>query len=620
MNNTKRKQVRQQKKSPDKIPLLNKRLPLVLFLLAFLIYSNTISFQYAGDDSMVTYNNAYVQKGISSFSDIVKTGVLKGLDGSNIAEYRPVVVLNFALEKSLFGNSPKVNHFFNVFFYALLCALLFIFLRKLFKGYLIHAATLITVLFILHPIHTEVVANIKSRDEILCMLFGLLTLNYIFEYIRRNKKHLLIYSFITFFLCLMSKESGYSYLALIPLLLYFFSDVSLKKNLLLTLPFVAIAGLSVLIRMNVLDSLFVSQKLTMMENSLMAATNWRDQLATNFTMLLHSLELLFFPVTLSWDYSFNQFPIVGWNDFKAIFSLLIHVGLIIIAVLGFKKKNIFSFTILFYFVSSFITSNLVIKIGSSFGERFLFAPSLAFCIAIIFLLSKIFSFDFKKDKLTGSPIMMLILSVIFLFYSFKTVSRSGDWKDSDALFASGAETSPNSIRAHNLYANSLRLKARAAADTNEKIELLKAAISEFQKSLEIYPNSGTYYEIGLIYYSVGDTAGTAVMMRKALELNPDFVQALNNYGILLLAKKEYSEALNYFIRATKNDPNHANAFAGAAACYQKLNDVNNAILYYEKAIHINPSNAAFANNLYQLYQSTGDTAKAGFYKNLISSH
>ena len=102
-------------------------LPLVFFLLAFFIYSNTLKHQYAQDDDIYTRKNSFIQKGISSFPDLIKQGSLVGFDHTNVSDYRPFVLVNFALEKTLFGNNPKANNFFNVLFYALLCVLLFSF-------------------------------------------------------------------------------------------------------------------------------------------------------------------------------------------------------------------------------------------------------------------------------------------------------------------------------------------------------------------------------------------------------------------------------------------------------------------------------------------------------------
>ena len=87
------------------------------------------------------------------------------------------------------------------------------------------------VLFVAHPIHTEVVANIKSRDEISSMFFLLLSLLFIHNYLSSNKILMLIVALGCFFLALLSKESAIVYVALAPLFIYFFTETSLKNNL-----------------------------------------------------------------------------------------------------------------------------------------------------------------------------------------------------------------------------------------------------------------------------------------------------------------------------------------------------------------------------------------------------
>ena len=591
-----------------------KWLPVVFFLMAFFVYANTLKHEYALDDDIYTRKNTFIQKGISSFSDLVGKGTLVGFDGTNVSDYRPLIMVNFALEKSLFGNKPAANHFFNVLFYALLCAFLFVFLKKLFKDYPVFVPALITALFVLHPLHTEVVANIKSRDELLCMFFGLLALKDIFDYQQNNKIRFLIYSCIAFFLSLSCKESGFAYLGLIPLVLYFFTDASLKRIALLTTPFVAVAAINLLIRVSILDSLLLHKTLVVMDNSLMAATNATDSLATNFTMLFHALTLLFFPVTLSWDYSFNQFPIVSWSDATAIASLLIHLGLLVFAMATFKKKNIFSFAILFYFVASFITSNLLIKIGSSFSERFLFTPSLAFCIVLPFLLAKLFKLDLKNSTLSNASKLVGIIAVVCLLFAFKTVDRNPVWKNNSTLFASGVETSPNSARTHYAYANEFREKVEASTDPYEKGEAAKTALSEFNKGLAIYPNDERiYYNMGVVYYATGDIDNATKMYKRALQLKPDYAEALNNYGVIIFNTKDYTNALSYFIKSTKSKSDYTDAFANAGACYFNMKDFKGSIPYFEGALKINPANVNVMRNLAMVYTNLGDTAKANYY-------
>ena len=76
-------------------------------------------------------------------------------------EYRPMVLTTFAIEYQFFGSNPQISHFVNVSIYALTCVLLFVILFGLLSSYHFIFPLLITFLFIAHPIHTEVVNNLK---------------------------------------------------------------------------------------------------------------------------------------------------------------------------------------------------------------------------------------------------------------------------------------------------------------------------------------------------------------------------------------------------------------------------------------------------------------------------
>jgi len=610
-----------------------KWIPLLFFVLAFLVYSNTIKYDYAIDDSLYVTENQYVQEGISAFHKLISRESLEGYHDVHYPDYRPIVVVSFAIEKSIFGQSPHVNHFDNVFLYALLCMFIFILLRKMFKGYPVYVPAIVVLLFILHPLHTEAVANIKGRDELLCMLFGVLSLISIFKYQQNGKIHFMIFSCAAFSLCFLSKESGIVYVALIPLLIYFFTNASIKRIALLTLPFVGIAGIILIVRMNIVGELLLGKPLPFTDNSLMAATNGADRLATNFTMLLHALWLLFFPITLTWDYSFNQFPIVTWRDSVAILSLLIYLTLAIIALIGIRKKNIFSFAILFYFITYFLTSNLVIKIASSFGERFLFAPSLGFCIALPFLFAKIFKLDFKNTSLKapqfryiGTPILALIL----ILYALKTISRNSDWKDLKTITISGIKTSPNSSRVHEAYAGLFRDVVEKSDNPSERNEAAPIALREFQKALDICPDNPDagllYYNMAVISGKIGDTANAIREYKKDLELAPGDAKALINCGLLLQGNKDWNGALTYFQQALELKPMEDSTtyfkkiYYNLGVIYAGLADVSNAGKMYAKSLEFDPKYTAALNNYgVILFMANAYDSALVYFKKVIES-
>jgi len=603
----------------------NRLIFLALFAFTFLLYGNTLKHDYVLDDDIVTRGNKFVQQGIEGISSLVKKGYYYGFNGDNEGAYRPLVSINFAIEKELFGNNPHASHFFNVLFYAISCVLLFMLLGKLFRDYKIVIPLLITILFIAHPIHTEVVANIKSRDEILHFLFAVLTLNFLMDYHLKNKLKFLVFGIISYFLCLLTKEIGLTLLAVIPLMLYFFTDEKIKRIFIVSVPFAGTVIIYMMIRNTILDDIAFSGKMDLINNSLMAAGSTSDMLATSFVILGKYLGLLIFPHPLSWDYSYNQIPITNWSNIGSIASLLIYVAMGIYAIWGFKKKDGIAFGILFFLITLSLVSNLFIKIGSTLGERFLYAPSLGFCIVIVMLFAKVLKINpHTKDFGVGvNPTMktsknrMTLIGIVLLIgflYSFKTYNRNADWKNNFALFSADVKSCPNSSRTHFALASEYRTAGESERNAEKKNTLLKNAIGEYTKSVEIYPEfTSAWYNLGVTYYAKGENDNALKAYNRAIQHNPAHKQSLNNIGVIYFNKKDYDNALKHFLIAVESNPNYGDPYANIGAVYHNKGEYDKAITYYEKALKYNPNNINVNNNLAKLYNSLGDQDKANYY-------
>ncbi|MBL4655589.1 MAG: tetratricopeptide repeat protein [Bacteroidia bacterium] len=620
---------------------------LLLFIFTFLLYGNTIKHDYVLDDDIVTRGNKFVQQGVEGISSLIKKGYYYGFNGDNEGAYRPLVSVNFAIEYELFGNNPQMSHFFNVLFYAISCVLLFILLGKLFRessppGKLGNRERpdrvaliplLITILFIAHPIHTEVVANIKSRDEILHFLFAVLTINFLMDYHLKNKSKFLVLSLISYFLCLLTKEIGLTLVAIIPLTLYFFTGENLKRIFFITARFAGIVVIYMLIRSVILDDIAFSEKMDVINNSLMAAESASEMLATSFVILGKYLGLLIFPHPLSWDYSYNQVPITNWSNIGSIASLLIYVALGIFALWGLKKRWIqrvgsplpigkgsgdgldaLAFGVLFFFITLSLVSNLFIKIGSTMGERFLYAPSLGFCIAMVMLLIKMLKIDpTMKTSKNRMKLIGIVLLVGFL-YSFKTYKRNADWKNNFTLFSADVSSCPNGSRTHYALASEYRTKGEIERNAVKRNTFLKTAIGEYKKSVEIYPEfTAAWYNLGVAYYANGENENALGAYNKAIQFTPSHKQSLNNVGVIYFNKKDYDNALKHFLKAVESNPNYGDPYANIGAVYHNKGEYDKAITYYEKALKYNPNNINVNNNLSKLYNSLGDQDKANYY-------
>jgi tetratricopeptide (TPR) repeat protein len=209
---------------------LAKFYPLIVFVLALVLYSNTIPNEYNLDDVLVTNNHRNTAKGLSAWKEILNEFYYEDDMGYRYG-YRPVTHLSFALEHQLFGESPHISHVVNVLLYALLCLFIFYLIQSLDPVRGPTLAFLVAVIFAVHPIHTEVVASIKNRDELLSLLFAVLSLWSVLQL----KKHItffksafwLLVSFICFVLSFYAKKSGISLVLLLPFLAIFNTDLQL---------------------------------------------------------------------------------------------------------------------------------------------------------------------------------------------------------------------------------------------------------------------------------------------------------------------------------------------------------------------------------------------------------
>ncbi len=163
--------------------------PAVLAVLGFALYINTFGHQYALDDIAAVTQNLFVRAGLKGIPDLLRTEFWH-FSNISLGYYRPLSLITFALEQQYFGDNPGYSHIINALLYGLTGLFMGVLLQKWLvsparpeqtelaaeadrqtRQTQVILATIIGALFIAHPIHTEIVANIKGRDELLSFLF-----------------------------------------------------------------------------------------------------------------------------------------------------------------------------------------------------------------------------------------------------------------------------------------------------------------------------------------------------------------------------------------------------------------------------------------------------------------
>ena len=587
---------------------------IAIFAFAFILYANTINHGFVLDDDLVCKKNNFVQEGIGGIKDIFTHSWYYGFSQTSDRYYRPMMLAGFAIEKQFFGNSPTIYHFFNVLEYALGCVFLFFTLRLLFEKKYLLPTVAATLLFVAHPLHTEVVANIKSRDEIYAFLGMLGVIYSIVQYNRKGNVFYLIIALLSYSFAILSKEGALSILGLVPLVLYFFTKTSFDKIAIQTVFFGMIAGIYFYIRGQIIDP--NPTPFETIDNSLLAIDNFWGQRATAIGMLGKYFQLLVFPHPLSFDYSYNTFPELDWTNWKVLTSLAASIGLIYLTIRGLRKKSIYSFVALFFAITFAITSNIFFSIGATFAERFMFIPLLGFCIAVSFLLHHFF----LKEKKHPPTVFYSIVGVILLLYSAKTFNRNAAWESDDTLYETGILTAPNSSRTQSFYGVTQYRKALTTQNVNQKKEYLDTAVKYLKMSTETYPGfTETYHHLALVYEAQNNNPLAIEAYKTAIRTNPEYFPGMTNLGVLFYKLKNYNQAENYLKQAILFAPNNVITNRSLGLVYKDMNRFKEAEIYFKNALDAQ-YNDTHLFDLVELYKAMGDIETAIFYDKKIKEY
>lgn len=574
---------------------------ILLVLIAFLVYFNTLKNGFVLDDDVVYLQNRFVQAGTDGIKDIFSNGFLFGYNGKNDQSYRPLVLLNFAIEHELFGNNPKVHHFFNILFYCLISFLVYKLLLWLFNEQEKWLAFWVALVFVVHPIHTEVVANIKGRDDLLHVIFYLLSFIYGLKYIDRGEKKHLVYALTSLFLAALCKEIAITFLALFPVAIYVFREKSVVASLKASLWFLVPIGAYFLLRNQILDTIAFEEKMSIINNGIAAGSNFNEQLGITFSIFAKYIQLLFFPYPLSWDYSYPYFPIVSlFNPKILVFAILVLLTIVwsIFAIL--KHKNKIAFGVLFFLITFSIVSNFFILIGATLGERFLFLPSLGFAIVFVLLIQLLIQNIGVKPKQYKNYLAAFVL-IVSLLFSLKTIDRNKEWENNATLFESGYEATPTSSRSVLAYASVFRERGEVASDMNVRLSNFNKAIELYQESLRLHDTvSDSWYNLGICYMGINKPEQARQAYLKTLEIDANQINALNNLGVIYFQAKNYPEAKKYFSKCLEINNQFASAYANLGAVNHNQGNLEEAKKYYLEALRLNPNDQNTRSNLSKL--------------------
>ncbi|HPE40557.1 MAG TPA: hypothetical protein PLI77_05645 [Bacteroidales bacterium] len=625
----------------------------LISLLVFLSYSNSLTLDYALDDRLVIFENDYTLKGYDGVRDLFTKDSFSGYFGhsKNLVaggRYRPIAQLTFIIEYELFGGNlkekvgfnrdpkneklfedsilPFIGHLNNILLYLFLCFVVFKSLKLLFpdeksKEWYSSIPFMATLLFALHPIHTEAVTNIKGRDEILSMLGSMSALYFSLRYVNTRKLKYLLFSFITFLLGLFSKENAITFLAIVPLSIFYLQDKkSWKDYLFPMLPLLIGSIIFLIVRTQVLGSLMASEtEMNILNNPFIGSTFWEKIATVLITWGLY-LKLMVFPHPLTHDYYPYQIEITNFSN-PMVWLILVFVGWIIYySIIKIRSRNIAAYAILFFIITFSITSNLFYSVGTLMNERFVFASLLGFSIISASVLQWVIKKTLNiKNK---QKISILVLFPILLFYMGKTFSRNFAWHNDISLFTNDVKVSSNSIKC-NVSAGGSYIKLYHITKKERNLILSKKYLD---KAMKLDPSSYNGLLLMAEYHFLKKDYATSYQIYSELaNNNPNDQIAVQNSSIALqrwkgsqiekvselIESKEIKQAFELINQFLTENPENPDAISIKGKIFgQGLNQLDSARFYFKKALIINPNHVSSLENMGVSYAIQGDLTKA----------
>ncbi|HRZ76229.1 MAG TPA: tetratricopeptide repeat protein [Bacteroidales bacterium] len=581
---------------------------LVLAGIAIILYANTLPLNYALDDTLILTGNEFTKQGIGGIPEILTNDAFTGFFGKQKSlvaggRYRPLSQIMFALEYEFFGFNPMVGHLMNILLYALLAIVLYLLLLRLFKPapkqWWTSVAFLATAFYIAHPLHTEAVANIKGRDEILSMLLASVAWYYGIVYWDNKKYVYLILSGAALFMALMAKENSITFIAVIPLSLLFFRKPAPKSRLLVvTAPLMLATGAFLGLRFNALGFFLGDPVAAELLNNPYLQASGAEKIATNLLTWGRYLYLLLIPCPLTHDYYPHFFTITGMGNLTSWIVLAMVVGLLVLSLRLFSQRHPLSFAILYFFITFSIVSNVVFNIGTFMNERFLFMPLLGFSLFTAWGIGLL-----GRNKV-GYKLPIALSAVLLLTYGILTVARNPAWADDYTLFTTDVKTSSNSIKCNVSAGGKSLEKYERSEDEAERSRLLGQAIPWLEKGVSMHPTYLAGWEqLGKAYFYSKDIDRAWIAYSNCLRIKRS-ESAATNLGLvadLALREKDYPRAVRYLSEMTRIDSVEALHPFRLADAYIALNKVDSALIITNQGLVRMPGNALLLGKAGEIY-------------------
>ncbi len=515
-------------------------------LAAILVYANSFNGEFLWDDRFLVQENLFIRDW--GHVERIFTSDIGAGAGSRYSAYRPLQILSYALDFSLYELDPRGFHVTNTLIHLFTAWALywfgFLFLRNVWQA---GAAAL---LFAVHPVHTEAVAYISGRADPLAGLFVLLAFVGYLKHRKLNQSRWIALSCIAFAGALLSRENA----IIFPVLLLLYErthdrSINLKR---IGPPFAILIAYAVF-------RVFAQQP-----QSPASGVALLDRIPSFLSAFFSYLRLLFVPTGLHMEYGFRSFPFSHWSVLAG-FALL--AGLCVL-IAKLRRPDL-RFTLGWYGLALLPVSN-IFPINAYMAEHWLYLPSMGAFLSLAILGRALW----EKRGLWMRAAQTAGIAVL-LFFFVQTIRQNATWKDPITFFRYTLKYAPGNGR---LW-TSLGLAEFEQGQTERAVRSLEKAVAVDPGYAEAQNHLGYIYDLR----NNGNERKAIGLYRRAIELDPAYVDAYNNLGAAYFETGRFEEAIAAFREAIRRNSNFAKGYANLAIVYFNMEDRENSRACFEKA-------------------------------------
>jgi len=493
----------------------------VIFILAFLLYGQTLFFNYTYLD-----DNTLILDKYTVLSDFRNVGTLFSTDAffsGNKLYYRPILNFSFMLDAQAGGQAPFIYHLDDILLHIIAVGLIYLLLRKInLKKPL---AFFLSLFFLVHPALTQAVAWLPGRNDSLVTIFSLLAFLVFLRFSQTGRLSAYLGYLALFFVALLTKETA----VLLPLLVIVYSltlgraeKITGRDRWLIIFGSVAVGFIWAILRKLALGTTKISLGAALTS----IFHNLPDAFIMSGKMIL-PFNLSVLPVSLD---SYYWLALIAW------------VLLIAAWLLSKRKRGAYLIFGAAWFLIFFLPPFLVSNGAPYFLEHRLYLPMVGFLI----MLGEI---DWLKDLDWSRRRVLLGASAVLLFLSIITIVHSQAFSDRLTFWRTAVKDSPHSP-----------LAQRNLGVMEYFVGNFSGAAADYQKALALNPNEAmAHNNLGVIDMNNKDYVSAVAQFKQELAVNPGYDKAYLNLGDIAYLNNDLTNALIYWQDAARANPDDAEA-------------------------------------------------------------